>query len=386
MEHHGDDRAHQVGRSAQPVPPLPAGDRFDSKSSNWVLTETRRLFDMLGDPRPGHGLLGVSDPDVHRRGQGWSMFVGAVTTRFAVRIFEARLPPSADITDDRWQFVVDGRGRAVPLGPPRRGDWDAAGMHTPSYVRGEVDGEPVERIYYAGQRSRRMSGPRSRYAIGCLEREDGQWRRRPEPVLCGDAGRPSAMEPFVLWTSGRWRMWYLACVGEVGRGEQPDYELRYTESDDGLRWQAPERFATSAEGFFDNTIADGSPGWRMILARGTNLHGTTPFPSQGLWITESEGPPAGRAGWSRPQRLLDTDTHAEPWYAAGVCGPACVLDGDDTMHVFATGTHAPISWPREVFHRLRVRQLPPVPAPFYLATGRITFRRQPRECTDAGRS
>jgi hypothetical protein len=345
-------------------------------TGDWTLVEARRLFDMLGDPRPGHGLLGVSDPDIHWRDSGWSMFLGAVTTTFGVRIVEARLPAGAGITDDHWRFVTDDRGRAVPLGRPHRGDWDAAGMHTPSYVRGEVAGEPVERIYYAGQRTRAMSGRRSRYAIGCLERADGRWHRRAEPVVHGDEGRPSAMEPFVLWTGGRWRMWYLACVGEVGRGAQPDYELRYTESDDGLRWAPPERFATSTEGFFDNTVTQGPRGWRMILARGTNLHGTTPFPAQGLWTSENDETPAGRAGWAAPQRLLDTDSGAEPWYAAGVCGPACVLDGDETMHVFATGTHSAISWPRAALGRLRSRRSLPVPAPFYLATGRFTFRRR----------
>src|ERR671917_435740 len=100
-------------------------------SDAWTFVGARRLFDMLGDPPSGHGLLGVSDPDVHPRpGGGWSMYLGAFTTRFVVRIVEARLPPGAGIADDSWQLVTDGRGRAVELGaPPPRAAWDAAGMH-----------------------------------------------------------------------------------------------------------------------------------------------------------------------------------------------------------------------------------------------------------------
>lgn len=352
----------------------PNGDET-VESAGWSLVETRKLFDMLDSPRPGHGLLGVSDPDIHHLDGRWCMVVGAMNSRFRVRLYEARLPEGADITDDCWQFVTDDDDHAVALGAPEHGAWDSPGMHSPTYVRGPANDRTVERIYYAGQLSRAMSGKRSRYAIGYLERSPGgQWVRHSEPVLYGDDTRPSAMEPYVLWAGGQWRMWYLACVGEVGRGELPDYEMRYTTSEDGQTWTTPERFATTVEGFFNNTVIVGDAGSRMIAARGTNLHGTDPFPSQGLWLADTTGVPGDRASWQPFERLLDTDTAAEPWYAAGICGPACVLDGDDTMHIFATGTHSPISWYRAIFQQLR-RRRPVVPAPFYLATARFTFRR-----------
>lgn len=135
------------------------------------------------------------------------MFVGAMNSRFRVRLYEARLPEGADITDDRWRFVTDSRDRAVALGAPERDAWDSPGMHSPTYVRGTANDRTVERIYYAGQLSRAMSGKRSRYAIGYLERSaGGQWVRHPEPVLYEDDTRPSAMEPYVLWAGGQWRM------------------------------------------------------------------------------------------------------------------------------------------------------------------------------------
>ncbi|RBM13050.1 hypothetical protein DI005_31995 [Prauserella sp. PE36] len=342
----------------------------------WRLREQRPLLDMLGEKRIGHGVLGVSDPDVFYADGRWNMLLGAVTTRFKVSIVHARLPVGANIDDDRWEFVTDRRGRAALLGAPSgRGAWDRGGMHTPSRVVGTVDGEQVERVYYAGQRTRASSGRRSRYAIGFLERgQDGTWRRHEEPVVEGDEQRPSVFEPFVLHTDGRWRMWFLSSPGEVGRGEQPDYQLRYTESTDGVSWAAPEAFASTEEGFFDNCVAPTGSGWRMILARGTNLHGTHPFPSQGLWITETPTPPAGRDSWRPMARLLNTDNAAQPWYAAGLCGPA-IVDDEDLMHIFATGTYAKTSWWRLVLTRLRDRKPLPPPSPFYLCTGRLTFER-----------
>jgi len=339
------------------------------------LIEARPLFDMLGDPRPGHGLLGVSDPDIHRDGETWWMLIGAVTRRFAVRIVEARTPPGAKLTDDRWEFVTNGRGHAIEIGAPSsRRAWDGAGMHTPCYVRGDVQGRPVERIYYAGRRSLASTGPRSRFAIGLLEKHDGAWTRRSAPVLTGDAARPSALEPFVVWAEGRWRMWLLSAVGEVGPGEQPDYELRYTESDDGERWEPPQTFASADEGFFNNTVVRDGAGWSMILARGTNLHGTTPFPAQGLWVASTDDAPADRATWCEPGRILNTDVDAASWYAAGVCGPAVVVDGE-AVHVFATGTYSQTGWWHAAIRRLAQRRSLPPPTPFFLATGRFTFRR-----------
>ncbi|HLS64897.1 MAG TPA: hypothetical protein VK060_16060 [Ruania sp.] len=345
-------------------------------TAGWRLHEQRPLFDMLGDRRIGHGLLGVSDPDIFYADGRWHMLLGAVTSRFKVAIVHARLPEGDEIDSDCWEFVTDARGRAVTLGTPTARDaWDRGGMHTPSRVIGSAHGAQVERIYYAGQRTRSTTGPRSRYAIGYLEKDaSGTWRRHPSPVVEGEPDRPSALEPFVLFTGGRWRMWYLSAEGEVGRGEQPDYQMRYTESSDGVRWQPPEVFASTAEGYFDNCVVPVVDGWRMVLARGTNLHGTRPFPSQGLWICESTSDPAGRDTWHPVARLLDTDLESEPWFSAGLCGPAIVTDSD-LMHVFATGTAGPTSWWRELRARVRDHRRLPPPSPFYLCTGRLTFTR-----------
>ena len=91
-------------------------------------------------------------------------------------------------------------------------------------------------------------------------------------------------------------MWYQANPHEVGPGEQPDYELRCTDSVDGITdWSPPQVFAGPDEGFFDNTLAHTSTGWVMILARGSNLHATSDFPAQGLWWTTA---PTASADWT----------------------------------------------------------------------------------------
>lgn len=69
-------------------------------SGGWVLKEARPIFSMSGDPRPGHGLLGVSDPDVHHLNERWTMFLWAAPTRFSVRIVQAHLPPGVPVSTD----------------------------------------------------------------------------------------------------------------------------------------------------------------------------------------------------------------------------------------------------------------------------------------------
>jgi hypothetical protein len=326
-------------------------------------------WDMLGGTVP-RGLLGLSDPNVHRVGDRWCMFVGGFSTSFRNRLYRATLPVGADVRLTGWRIDSSARGRPLALVPDApRGSWDAGGMHTPCYVPPHR-GAPA-RVYYAGRRTARHYGPGSRYSVGVLEqRPDGSWRRRRDPVLSGCADRPSALEPTVTAVGDGYRMWFLTAPHEVGPGEQPDFELRVADSADGLRWSAPRTFATREEGFFDTALHRGPDGWTMLLARGTNLHGTTPFPAQGLWAMRAQTPSADRSAWSPPVRVLDTDRPATPrWMGRGVCGPSVAAAGDGTLLVFFTGTHASRPWWREAAGRVAALRRPPVPAPYFLATG-----------------
>jgi hypothetical protein len=243
-----------------------------------------------------------------------------------------------------------------------------AGRH-----RGGVGGEDLLRrsSFFAADRSPEP------LLIGMLERMGDSWAGRDAPVIQGDDVRPSALEPRVVFADGLWRIWYLSAIGEVGREEQPDYELRYAESKDGIDWDSPETFSTKDEGFFDNSVQPHDGYWEMILARGTNLYGTRPYPNQGLWWSESSTKPGPRHNWTPPVQFLDTDSEAESWFASGVCGPSFVrsaaADGRERIHVFATGTREPTSWIAAAIQRLRRRRRPPPPSPYYLAVGRFTF-------------
>lgn len=100
-------------------------------------------------------------------------------------------------------------------------------------------------------------------------------------------------------------------------GEQPDYELRCTDSVDGSTdWSPPQVFAGADEGFFDNALVRTSSGWVVVLARGPNLHATSDFLAQGLWWTTGQSASMNRSAWTPLQRFLDADQHGtQAWMA-----------------------------------------------------------------------
>ncbi len=335
--------------------------------------EAQVFWDMIDGPMP-RGLLGIGDPDVHLIDGRWTMFLGGFSTGFRNRLYRATLSDDGSPATGPWTIDHDGKGRVTALAAdPPRGGWDAAGMHTPSYVPASGGNGP--RIYYTGRATSKHYGPKSRYSIGVLEYQDGRWHRRSNPVLCGASSRPSVLEPFVIYTDGRYRMWYQANPHEIGPGEQPDYELRCVDSENGLTdWSPPTVFADPSEGFFDNTLARGGDGWVMVLAHGSNLHGARDFPEQGLWWITAPHPSADRSDWSEPRRLFDTDVPDTPnWCARGTYGPALTFTDPASMQatVHFTATRATPRWPRLLLRRLRRFRRPPVPAPFYLATGAL---------------
>ncbi|WP_202879667.1 hypothetical protein [Serinicoccus kebangsaanensis] len=296
------------------------------------------------------------------------MFLGGFSTSFRNRLYTATLTPGADPGSRSWRFVCDARGRAraLTVDPPKDA-WDAEGMHTPSFVPA-ADGQPA-RVYYTGRASKKQYGPDSSYAIGALELIDGAWVRRDEPLIRGTAPRSSVLEPLVVHDRGRYVMWFQANPHEIGPGEYPDYELRVTESVDGVSWSVPRVFSTPAKGFFDNTIARTRDGWLMVLARGPDLHGTGGFPEQGLWVSTTRELSADRSSWSVPRHVLNTaDAGMPASLARGVYGPGVLYDADTGRTVvYVTGVREAPSWPRFIAQRLLRGRRPVVPSPFYLS-------------------
>ncbi|WP_460706853.1 glycoside hydrolase family protein [Myceligenerans halotolerans] len=326
---------------------------------------------MADGPMPP-GLLGVGDPDVHVIDGVPTMFLGGFSTTFRNRLYVATLDEADDPAGSAWRVETDARGRARALAAdPPRGAWDASGMHTPSYVPAS-DGQPA-RIYYTGRSSRKQYGSRSRYAIGMLEHLDGRWVRHDEPLVQGSPPRLSVLEPLVIHDGGRYVMWFQANEHEIGPGELPDYELRVTESADGITWDEPRVFASSVEGFFDNAVTRTPDGWLMVLARGADLHGTGGFPPQGLWLSTATELTTNRADWSEPRHVVRTEDPGTPAaLARGTYGPGILhVAGPDRTILYATGVRATPRWPRFLLGRLLRGRRPVAPSPFYLSVAAI---------------
>lgn len=329
------------------------------------------LWDMVGGPMP-RGVLGLGDPDVHVIDGMPTMFLGGFSSSFRNRLYVATLDHGADPAHPSWSVDLDGndRARALALDPPRDA-WDAEGMHTPSFVPA-VGNQPA-RIYYTGRASRKQYGPRSSYAIGALELIGGEWVRRNEPVIRGVAPRSSVLEPLVVHDRDRYVMWFQTNSHEIGPGELPDYELRVTESCDGVSWSEPQVFATPEEGFFDNAVARTREGWLMVLARGSDLHGTGGFPEQGLWVSTARTLSTSRAVWSEPKHVLNTgDPRMPAFLARGTYGPGILHDVEhDRTVVYVTGVREAPRWPIFLARRILHGRRPVIPSPFYLSVAAI---------------
>lgn len=333
-----------------------------------------KLFDMLDGFAPVRNLLGVGDPDVHRIDGRWWMFLGGFQTTFRNNIFRACLPAGAPLSSDAWTIVTepDRPHRAAPLvEQPPTGSWDAFGLHSPSYAAGPGR----ELVFYAGRGSRSVTDNTSPYAIGVLEMTPRGWVRRPEPVLRGTPDFPNVLEPKVRYLDGRWRMWYAATPVEAGRRGEPCYQVRYTESADGLTgWSDPVVLFSPEEGFYDAVVHPHGSGYAMLTCRSTNLYGRRDFPPQGLWWLTSDHPSGRRADWTgEPVQLLDA-RDAPDWYGHGVFGPTVQYDADG-MYVFFAGVHRERNWLRATARRVTTGRRPPFPAPYYFTIGRARFRR-----------
>lgn len=234
-------------------------------------------------------------------------------------------------------------------------------------------GDQPARIYYTGRMSKKQYGPRSSYAIGALELIEGNWVRRGDPLITGTAPRASVLEPLVAHDRGRYVMWFQAISHEIGPGEYPDYELRVAESTDGVSWSEPDVFATPEEGFFDNTITRTGNGWLMLLARGSDLHGTGGFPEQGIWASVARELTPDRASWSEPQHVLNTGLPEMPTsLARGVYGPGVLHDPDSNRTVmYVTGARDAPRWPIFLTRRIIRGKRPVVPSPFYLSVSAL---------------
>ncbi len=326
--------------------------------------EPVQIFDTAAGFAPVKNLVAIGDPNVQKLGNQWWMFVGAAHSGEKVNIFSASLPPGAPLSSDGWTIttVPGDPTEAAPLVEhPEEGRWDEW-LHTPSYARGHAgDGTgPCERLYYTG--SKAAAAEERSFSIGVLERSGEVWRRREDPVLRGVGERANVLEPKVMWSQGKWRMWVMATAKEAGPDDLPDYQIHYLESDDGIGgWGDPQVLFDERDNFFDAVAIEAGEGIEMVVARAPNMFGAPGFPSQGLWWLSSPKPSGDRSDWTAPPvQLLDAD-HGARWYASGTYGPSLAY-GDtpadsDTLYVFFTGAAVP------------------EPTPYVLSIARLTVPR-----------
>lgn len=146
-----------------------------------------QIFDSAEGYAPITNLIAIGDPDVHKFGNQWWMFLGGAYTANAVNLYSASLPPGETLSSTRWEITTDPSDphTAVPLvEQPEAGRWDEW-LHTPSYARGLDPNSPDnptlrERIYYTG--SSGATHDDRNFSIGVMEKTESGWTRREDPV------------------------------------------------------------------------------------------------------------------------------------------------------------------------------------------------------------
>jgi hypothetical protein len=144
---------------------------------------------------------------------------------------------------DRDHPVVGHVDPEPVLRPGRLGAFDDSGV-TMSCL---VDHGRDTYLYYTGW-SLGVTVP-FYLAIGLAVSRDGGAFERVScaPVLGRTASDPyMTASPYVLVEDGRWRMWYVSCVGwtrHASEGVRHHYHLRYAESANGVDWEADGRVA-----------------------------------------------------------------------------------------------------------------------------------------------
>jgi hypothetical protein len=316
----------------------------------------------LFDSGEGYGaiknLATLTDPTLAKRDGRWHLFLAGMdrTTR-TINLFEATLPAGAGLGDPNWSITVDPANptAAKPLVVPNGGDaWDGTGLHCPAFVRGtNAAGFACERIYYAGSNNKTYQGP---YAIGCLEWKNGKWERvEGGPVFA--ATEPweggSVFEPSVVFSDGKWRLWY-----GFGPSKSWRFGIGYAESEDGLHhWSQHRIYLPDATNTFDCSVIEAGGRLEGVLAR--NPWAGPPTDGNLLW-SSIDHTASDAAGSGSQNVVLLGSKGTEPWHGSGAWKPAFQYDETDPtiMYVFFDGSYP--------------SGLTPPQRPFHLTLGRLT--------------
>ncbi len=148
---------------------------------------------------------------------------------------EARIGYVDVSTEDPRHVVEVGSEPLLDIGYP--GHFDQDGILATCVV---PVSDTIRYLYYVGFER----GHKARYRLltGLAISEDGgqHFRRiKTTPILERSSSETLfRCGPFVRYEEGRFRMWYVAGSSwtDIGGKAMPVYDLRYTESDDGIHW------------------------------------------------------------------------------------------------------------------------------------------------------
>jgi hypothetical protein len=223
------------------------------------------------------------------------------------------------------------------LGLGSLGAFDDSGA-MPSCV---IDVSDEKRLYYIGW-NRAVTVP-YRLSIGLAVSTDGGMtfsRADDGPIMDRTPAEPYfCTAPFVLRDGGAWRMWYVSTTAweEVRGHPEPLYEIKYAESDDGVRWKRPNVTCIAprspAEATARPWVIRDSDGYRMWYCYRSNVdYRTNRERSYRIGYAESKD----GVSWERMDDAAGIDVSDEGWDSQMIEYPS-VYDHGGKRHLLYNG-------------------------------------------------
>ena len=204
----------------------------------------------------------------------------------------------------------------------RPGTFDDSGITPVSILRRDNE----DRMYYVGWKRRRYGSVSIEASIGlALLHDDGNRLTRAfeGPILGQDINHPfMTAAPFVLYESGRYKMWY--CSGTDWRmandNPEPVYTVFYAESEDGIKWSPHQ--GPVIEYAYDGEIV--SAPWVIKVSGQYHMW----YSKRGYRTKAEKNFTVGYAysedgiRWQRADHLAGITVSAEGWDSEMVCYPS----------------------------------------------------------------
>jgi hypothetical protein len=239
---------------------------------------------------------------------------------FGARDAQGRsLPGYIEVEADdprRIRYVHD--KPVLPLG--KLGAFDDDGIMPCSIVN--YDGRKY--LYYIGW-NRRVTVP-YHLSIGLSVSEDGgeHYEKYSEGPICDRSfGEPYFnTAPCVLVEGTIWKMWYVSCTKWeiIDNHPEPFYNVKYTESPDGIHWQKPGLLCLDYDdftaGYGRPFVAPDKCGYRMFYSyRSATGYRSDPKQSYRIGYAESID---GR-NWVRKDDIVGIDRSEGGWDSEMMC-------------------------------------------------------------------